>query len=78
MERGKEQKEEEEGNTVYRQLFLNIYLCNGAERGLSAVKTGFCCLLLCFRIGWLNGLGGVGTASISLMCSFPLSVSGPL
>ena len=78
LEKGKEQKEEEEGNTVYRQLFLNIYLCNGAERGLSAVKRGFCCLHLCFRIGWLNGLGGVGTASISPVCSSPLSVSGPL
>ena len=26
MEKDKEQKEEEEGNTVYRPLFLNIYL----------------------------------------------------
>ena len=78
MEKDKEQKEEEEGNTVYRPLFLNIYLCNEAERRGSAVKRGFPCLFLCFRIGQLNGLGGVGAASTSPVCSFPLSVSGPL
>jgi len=48
LEKDKEQKEEEEGNTVYRPLFLNIYLCNEAERRGSAVKRGFPWLVFVF------------------------------